>query len=235
MRASATIAPRSRRQTAGGLLAAAALAMTGLAAFALGYVIYILWPRWPEPPIAIDAPVVPVTVGDVLFRIPPGAIRQKVQRRPGAQDRIDLIYVWPALTPAATLPKVDQTIPTDRLFVTIATTTSAMTPEERLKTIYPRYTDGVLRQGPDGLAMQTFRDNSPYRGEDVMYDPQAPERFMVRCTRDNPPMAGSCIYERFFAATNVTVRFHRDWLSDWRKVQGSIEQLMESLQPASAN
>lgn len=235
MRASAIIEPQTRRQAAGGLLAVAALAMMVLAALALGYVIYILWPRWPDAPIATDAPVVPVTVGDVLFRIPPGAIRQKVQRRPGTQERIDLIYVWPTLLPAATLSKTDETIPVDRLFVNIATTTSAMTPEERLKTIYPRYTDGQTRDGPAGLAMQTFRDNSPYRGEDVMYDPQAPERFIVRCTRDNPPMAGSCIYERFFNATDVTVRFHRDWLSDWHKVQGSIEKLVESLQPASMN
>jgi hypothetical protein len=29
------------------------------------------------------------------FNVPPAAIRFKVQRRPGAQARVDLTFVWP--------------------------------------------------------------------------------------------------------------------------------------------
>ena len=237
MRAGAGIAVTRSRQAAGGLLTTAAIAMMAIAAVALIYVIYLLWPRWPDAPVAIDAPVVPIVIGDVLFRIPPGAIRQKMQRRPGTQDHIGLMYAWPALTPAATLPKTggDNSAPTttERLFVDIAATTTAMVPEERLRTIYPRYTEPSPAAGPGGLTMLSFRNDTPYRGEDLLYDASAPDHFIVRCTRDSKLVRGTCLYERFFGKADVTVRFAREWLGDWHGVLESIDKLVEQLQPAA--
>jgi hypothetical protein len=236
MRASAILTPARQRQAAGGLMIAAAIAMMILAALALAYVIYVLWPRWPDAPVAVDAPALPIVIGDVLFRVPPGAIRQKVQRRAGNQERIDLIYVWPALTPAATLSKTDEAIPKERLFVNIATAApTAMVPAERLKTIYPRYTDTTPRNAPEGLTMLSFRDDTPYRGEDVFYETQSPEHFIARCTRGTAVVGGTCLYERFFNGADVTVRFARAWLNDWRNTAANIDRLMERLQPAAAN
>src|SRR4051812_24831230 len=54
-------------------------------------VAYMLWPA--RAAIAPDAPSLPITVGGVSFNVPPAAIRFKVQRRPGAQPRIDLTFV----------------------------------------------------------------------------------------------------------------------------------------------
>ena len=51
-------------------------------------------------PIAPDAPSLPITIGGMAFNVPPAAIRFKVQRRPGAQARVDLSFVWPSLDPA---------------------------------------------------------------------------------------------------------------------------------------
>ena len=73
--------------------------------------------------IAPDAPSLPITVGGVAFNVPPAAIRFKVQRRPGAQARVDLSFVWPSLTPPDLSIKplpTDTPDVTDRLFVTIA-------------------------------------------------------------------------------------------------------------------
>jgi hypothetical protein len=238
MRASAGThaAPGHRpRQAAGGLLTATAIVMMAFAVLALGYVIYVLWPRWPDAPVAIDAPSIPIVIGDATFRVPPGAIRQKMQRRPGTQDRVNLMYLWPALTPAATLPKAiteTSAVPVERLFVDIATNNTTMAPEERLKTIYPRYADANKLAGPDGLTLQSFRDDTPYRGEDLLYDASAPDRFLVRCTRDTKLVRGTCIYERFFGTADMTVRFERAWLSDWRAVLSGIERLTEQLQPS---
>ena len=223
------------RKATGGLLTASAITMMAAAVLALGYVIYVLWPRWPDAPIAIDAPAIPIVIGDATFRVPPGAIRQKMQRRPGTQDRINLMYVWPALTPAATLPKVateSSSTPIERLFVDIALNTTTMAPEERLKTIYPRYTEPTQVTGPGGLTMQSFRADTPYRGEDLLFDASAPDRFLVRCTRDSKLVRGTCISERFFGTADMTVRFERAWLADWRGVLGGIERLIEQLQPS---
>ena len=235
MRAGAGIAAPRPRQAAGGLLTAAAIAMMSIAALALIYVIYLLWPRWPDAPVAIDAPAVPIVIGEVVFRIPPGAIRQKMQRRPGTYERIGLVYEWPSLNPAATLPKTSgentAATTTERLFVDIAATTTSMVPEERLKLIYPRYTDATQQSGPAGLTLQAFRDDTPYRGEDLLYDAAAPNRFIVRCSRDVKLVRGTCLYERFFGKADLTARFPRAWLADWRGVLGAIDRLTDQLQP----
>src|SRR5215510_13016545 len=49
--------------------------------------------------------------------------------------------------------------------------------------IYPRYTTGELRPEHDGLMVRQFGDGTPYKGEDLVFDPTAPERFVARCSR----------------------------------------------------
>ena len=63
------------------------------------YVAYVLWPRWPDAPVALDAPSLPIVISGVTFNIEPAAIRMSVQRRPGAHERVDLSYLWPTLVP----------------------------------------------------------------------------------------------------------------------------------------
>ena len=72
-----------------------------------------------------DTPSVPITVAGVVFNVPPAAIRVPVQRRPGAQERIDLVFLWPSFDPpdpeaAEKHAPADELQPIDRLFVTIA-------------------------------------------------------------------------------------------------------------------
>ncbi len=60
----------------------------------------MLWPRWPDAPVALDAPSLPIVVAGAVFNIEPAAIRMNVQRRPGTQERVDLAYLWPCLDAA---------------------------------------------------------------------------------------------------------------------------------------
>jgi hypothetical protein len=210
------------------------LALTvGVLALVAGPVAYILWPRWPDP-VALDAPALPITVGGMALNVPPAAIRIALQRRAGAQERIDLVYLWPSLEPPDPTAKpapTDSPDFADRIFVTIAASDGTPPPADRLKTVYPRYIDGEPTPGPDGLRSQALRKDTPYQNEDLLYDPAAPERFLVRCTRNGGPAPGICLYERRIGNTNITVRFPRDWLADWRAVAGNIDRLIAGLQP----
>src|SRR5687768_6716152 len=69
----------------------------GVAGLACAPIAYMLWPQ--PKAISPDAPSVPITIGGMVFNVPPAAIRVKMQRRPGPQPRIDLSFVWPSLTP----------------------------------------------------------------------------------------------------------------------------------------
>ncbi|MBI4273339.1 MAG: hypothetical protein HY659_01380 [Rhizobiales bacterium] len=223
------------RRAARNLLALPIALFFGFVLLALAYVAYVLWPRWPAP-VADGAPSLPITVAGVTFNVPPAAIRVAMQRRAGPQQRLDLAYLWPSLAPPdpKTLPA--PTVPGqafDRMFVTITNADGALPPVERFKTIYPRYLELQIISGPDGLAVRPFRDGSPYQGEDLIYDPAAPEPFILRCSRDGSGQtAGICLYDRRMGAADITVRFPRSWLSEWRNVSRAIDKLVAGMKPS---
>jgi hypothetical protein len=197
---------------------------------------YILWPRWSDT-VSLDAPALPITVGGVLFNVPPAAIRIALQRRTGVQERIDLVFLWPSLVPpdpAAKPASTEALNLTDRVFVTIAKSDGTPPPMERFKATYPRYTDGAAVAGPNGLQLQAFRSDTPYVGEDLLYEANSPERFLIRCTRKTGLAPGICLHERRIANANITVRFSRDWLSNWRAVASTIDRLIANLRPSGS-
>ena len=220
---------KDRRRSASAGLLFALSAVTGVIVLAAAVTALVLWPRWPSA-VAVDAPSVPITVGGVLFNVPPAAIRVAVQRVPGTQARLDLAFLWPSLKapgPAAKPAVSDEPPPIDRMFVTIAAQTTTLPPTERVKTIYPRYLADTQYDGPDGLKLISFRDGTPYQGEDIYFDPKAQPGFLVRCNRPSKGgTPGMCLSERRIGNADVTVRFPSDWLSDWRKVAAGIETLI---------
>ena len=223
-----------RRKKSGGLIGRILVMFAGLiaAGLAAAPVAYMLWPV--GAPLAPDAPSIPVTIGGVAFNVPPAAIRFKVQRKSGTHPRIDMTIVWPQLTPPdpAIKPQpTDTPDVTDRLFVTIAASDSTLAPMERLKTIYPRYLDAAPIVSTDGLSTQVFRDGTAYQGEDLVLDPSHAERFLLRCTRITGLTPAMCLHERRIGGADVTVRFPRDWLSDWRTVSDAIDRLIAGLKP----
>jgi len=226
---------RRRREKSGQLLLPLIIFAT-VAVLAFVYIGYVLWPRWPTP--RLDAPALPITVAGVAFNLPPAAIRVPVQRRPGAQERVDLAFLWPSLEPpdpnakppastTATASETSQAFA--RVFMTIAAAGDTLAPADRALTIYPRYTATEAAPGPGGLTVVAFREGTPYQGEDLIYDEPAPS-FFVRCTRNRAgPMPGICLYERRIDAADVVVRFPRDWLRDWRMVADKLDRLIASL------
>ena len=202
------------------------------------FVAYVLWPSWPSAPVGLDAPALPITVAGVLFELPPAAIRAAVQRHPGPQERIDLAFEWPSLTPpqadaAAPRAKMEMADTGERLFVTIAELDSLLPPAERLRSVYPHYVEAQGRPGWDGLAILPFRSGTPYEGEDLIYVADAPSRFYARCSRESDVMPGTCIHERLVGAADVTLRFPRAWAEqDWRSVATGFDHLITQLHPA---
>ncbi len=213
---------------------------------AAAFIVYLLWPTWPRTPDAHDAPTIPVTVAGVLFNVPHAAIRAAVQRQPGAHERIDLVFLWPSLMPpaegdAAAPPVVfddGDGLPVantgDRVFVTIAGRGAVLAPAERLRTIYPRYFAAQATAGPDGLAILPFRAGTPYEGEDFVYVADRPEQFFARCTRAIRNVPGTCIHERALGAADISVRFSREWLQNWRGVASGFDRLIAELHPNGA-
>jgi hypothetical protein len=233
---------RIRRKSRSLLLPVVLLGTLGAATVA--FVSYVLWPTWPKAATSLDAPAIPLTVAGVLFNVPPAAIRAAVQRQPGAHERIDLVFLWPSLTPpqpddaAAAEPILaDNDSPAkalagDRVFVTIASLGAVFAPLKRLQTIYPRYFEANAAAGQDGLAVLPFRAGTPYEGEDLVYIAENPEQFFARCTRAAAhTVPATCIHERLLGPAEITLRFPRLWLDDWRSVIAGFDRLVGEIHP----
>lgn len=197
----------------------------------LALIIYLLWPTW-RATTPKDPERLPITIGSALFNVPANAIRMRMQRRAGPQERIDLAFDYPSLSPPAPPPHVTadtveaKPVAADRIFLSIAADGDVVTPTERARAIYPRYVEAQV-ETQDGLTGRAFRDSSPYRDEDLFTAEQP--AFVSRCTRDTMT-PGMCLSERRVDGAHLTFRFPRSWLSDWRKVAASMDKLVEQMQ-----
>ncbi len=225
---------QAKRSPGHNPLAAPLTAFAGAVLIAALYIAYVLWPRWPEAQVPLNAPALPIVVSGVLFNIEPAAIREAIERKPGTQTRVDLVYLWPSLAPPdpSDKPRIGAPVdPNRRLFVTIAAGDATLPIAERVRDIYPRYLVPEPSAGPDGLTLRGFRDGTPYQGEDLMFEPGAPEHFLARCSRKGVVNSGTCLLERRTGNADITFRFPRDWLNDWKGVAAGIDKLLARLHP----
>ena len=97
-------------------------------------------------------------VGTTLFNVPTSAIRRKIQRHSGPQERVDLSFVFPSLEApeaprhvSADMVEESAQQPIDRIFLSISAHHDALAPDMRVRTIYPRYLDQASTPIDDGL------------------------------------------------------------------------------------
>lgn len=202
---------------------------SAITAVAIGFIAYLLWPTWGAGGSSSLPARLPVSIGGTLFNVPTAAIRMKIQRHSGPQERIDLNFSYPSLMPPdaprhVTAEMVERAAaqPIDRIFLSIEDPHGSLAPDLRVRAIYPRYLDDVAKPLPDGLTVRAFRDHTPYGGEDL-FSAEAPA-LSARCTRDGET-PGMCLSERRIDGADLTYRFPRSWLSQWREVAGAMDRL----------
>jgi hypothetical protein len=219
------LARRSRRYSRGHMIPI--MLATAIAAGAIAVVAYLLWPTW--GPGASSSPArLPVSIGATLFNVPTAAIRVKIQRHSGPQERVDLSFTFPSLEAPETPKHVsadtveEKAQPIDRIFLSISAHRDTLAPDTRVRTIYPRYLEPASTAVDDGLTMRSFRDGSPYSSEDLFFA-TAPT-LNARCTRD-AATPGMCLSERRIDGADLTFRFPRSWLAQWRDVANAMDRL----------
>jgi hypothetical protein len=199
---------------------------------AIALVAYLLWPTWGADASSSPARL-PVSIGATLFNVPTMAIRMKIQRHSGPQERVDLSFVFPSLEPPdapkhVSADAIEEAIqPIDRMFLSIAAHHDSLAPDARVRTIYPRYLGQASQPGQDGLTMRAFREGTPYSNEDLFL--ANTPNLSARCTRD-AATPGMCLSERRIEGADLTFRFPRRWLAQWRDVANAMDRLTAQLQ-----
>jgi hypothetical protein len=194
---------------------------------AITLVAYLLWPTWGPDPSNGPARL-PVSIGNTLFNVPTAAIRMKIQRHSGPQERIDLSFAYPSLeapeaTKHASADALEEAMqPIDRIFLSISAHRDTLAPDARIRTIYPRYLEQASSPGQDGLTMRGFRDGTPYSSEDLFF--ATTPNLTARCSRD-ATTPGMCLSERRIDGADLMFRFPRSWLAQWRDVASAMDRL----------
>src|ERR1700723_1120759 len=88
------LARDSRRDPRGHLVP---IALAGLfTAGAVALVAYLLWPTWDAEASSSSPARLPVSIGGTLFNVPTMAVRMKIQRHSGPQERVDVgfAFLW---------------------------------------------------------------------------------------------------------------------------------------------
>jgi hypothetical protein len=223
------IARGSRKDPRGHMIPIMLASAVTVSAIAL--VAYLLWPTW-GPEASSNPARLPVSIGATLFNVPTTAIRMKIQRHSGPQERVDLAFTFPSLEPPDAVKHVsadtveEAVLPIDRIFLSIAAHHDALAPDARLRTIYPRYLEQASTPVQDGLTMRAFRDGTPYSNEDLFVS--GTSNLNARCTRD-AATPGMCLSERRIDGADLTFRFPRSWLAQWRDVAGAMDRLTVQL------
>ena len=200
---------------------------SAVTAVAIALVAYLLWPTWGGDASSSPARL-PVSIGATLFNVPTAAIRMKIQRHSGPQERVDLNFSFPSLEPPdapkhMSVDSVEETVqPIERIFLSIAAHRDTLAPDTRVRTIYPRYLEQASTPGQDGLTMRAFRDGTPYSNEDLFF--ANTPNLTARCTRD-ATTPGMCLSERRIDGADLTFRFPRTWLAQWRDVASAMDRL----------
>ncbi len=213
------------------------MAGCAVTAGAMTLIAYLLWPTWGAD-VSSGPARLPVSIGATIFNVPPAAVRMKIQRHSGPQERVDLSFSFPSLE-APEAPRhvsaesvEDALQPIDRIFLSIAAHHDALAPETRVRTIYPRYLEQTSTSTEDGLTVRAFRDGSPYSNEDL-FSASVPA-LDARCTRD-AATPGMCLSERRVEGADLTFRFPRSWLAHWHAVADAMDRLTAQLHGPRGN
>lgn len=119
-----------------------------------------------------------VTVGGVALTVPREVLRAPAEGRSGATTRLDLRLSWPDMKPLAAAA-AGRTA--DEVLVSLVEADDSPAPETRMATLYARFLEPQVQEGPGDLITRHFKKASPYAGEVLVFSPPDGRLIAARC------------------------------------------------------
>ncbi len=186
---------------------------------------------------SISQNLVKIKMANTQLAIPENVIRRESQRQAGSHVAIDLYFQWPSLKgyteKDANLFENTQNLG-KLVFVTLTKEKTTNTPEQRLEGLYKRFFIKDPWRGPQGLIGHSLDPSSGYNHEDIFYARNNNNLFITRCLQEQEARQSgvlpTCLYD-FNLTQNikVTIRFHRNLLKDWQKIDRKIKTYLNGL------
>ncbi|WP_309084512.1 hypothetical protein [Chelativorans sp.] len=170
-----------------------------------------------------------IVIGNDVFVVPENAIRFEEARRDGVQPRLDLYLRWPELegyTAEAEEAFNNSDGAKSIIFLTLEPRMLSRDMSGRLEPIYRGLLQAEPADGPAGLKLYRFREDSGYAGELLAVGERpgnAP--FVARCLAGEIARTAlaSCDRDIFISAeTTLSYRFPEALLSEWQALDAAI-------------
>jgi hypothetical protein len=159
-----------------------------------------------------------VSLAGQHYEFPSGLVRSG-SARDGV--RIDLAFTLPEIAPVRLSDATSADAATRDLgstvLVAITPADDMPDPARRLTDLHARFLDQALNAAPGGLMMRAFRQNSPYRGETLVFAPPDGRLFWARCSdaASEHGTAAVCLSEARRDGLDFQIRFDPAQLANW--------------------
>lgn len=173
-------------------------------------------------------------VADQRFVIPENFTRYPAQRGGGRMKMVDMHALLPGLQPYA--PDLqegfaDNSFRSDVIYFSLSQRDAALNSARRLKDVYSKYLESAEpEEGPGGLQLFRFRDNTGYANQDLLVGKDREERILLLiCDRrsaliESPNCSRSLLLG---PGLELSYRYKRHHLDRWREIDGSIAALLD--------
>lgn len=173
-------------------------------------------------------------IADQRFVIPENYTRYPAQRGGGRMTMVDMHALLPGLQPYA--PDLqdsfaDNSIRSNVIYLSLSQRDAALNSSRRLKEIYSKYlASAEPEEGPDGLQLFRFRDDTGYANQDLLVGKDAEERiFLLICDRrsaliESPNCSRSVLLG---PRLELSYRYKRHHIDEWRTIDRSVAALVD--------
>ena len=162
-----------------------------------------------------------IDFGQDTLQIPANEIRFRAHRRSGQAERLDLYYLWPAMTGYTEAFEAEfdsETLNPNLLFVTVEPRRMTADMAGRLDPIYKKFLEGEPVALYDGLVAQRLSAKSGYIGEYLVVSGDG--KHVGRCVDVAAKGATPYCISDIQVGTDlsVTYRFHASLLGQWMDI-----------------
>lgn len=173
-------------------------------------------------------------VADQRFLIPENYTRYPAQRTGGRMNMIDMHALLPgmqAYAPELQASFSDNSVRSDVIYFSLSTRDAALNSSRRLKDIYSKYLESAEpEEGPDGLQLFRFRDDTGYANQDLLVGKDDEERIVLLICDRRGPMIESPNCSRSLLLgprLEMSYRYKRYHLDNWRTIDKTVTSLID--------
>ncbi|MGH6879075.1 MAG: hypothetical protein ACREHV_17080 [Rhizomicrobium sp.] len=187
-----------------------------------------------SPSARTDA--VHLSIGGLSLTVPANYLPYSSERRGGARRQVTLYASLPdfqGYTQAAAAEFSGNGAKSPLLYMLVREENFDVAEGAVLQRIYLNdVIDRRGRPGPYGLREYVFRDDSGYRGEDLLVGRDAGGEVVMRCASPGASTIGPTCFRTMRLAQGVALnyRFTRSHLSDWRGIARGVNRLFTAFE-----